>query len=475
MIRMFGWAPFLIVSALFAAPQIGEDRLQQFSGKLSPDGLAGRLAEALRTDWGRRAFQERLDLVMAAPLTRIRANEHALWEDYYFAADAAGRLALRPERKAEFDRFEARRPLGAARFEQFSKRLDEIGERLLEENELDKGAKAGWKERDWRLALYNRYLCGGVPDSDLDVDQVFDTRLLLWLLPRTDGRLQLSDAGHAPVLQLISDVYGASDEVKKYEGPYLKMVAKADPATAKAASADDVVLIACAKLVAEVKAGGADALSLLVDLDPKQAVQDAQAVIREAARLKPRLDALAQALADDDTRSNDLKNFLKDERARVLLALRLTPSPAAVSARLDWFFANILPGAWCDPKGDKLVFKRGFFRNGSGESVETFRAYTYDAMAVQLRAMQSLFLSTAERCADPRISELCRDAQMLALLRQEVARICESRVAALQGRGVELFQALYFDEKDGKLVVRTDHETSLETLLRRAEELKPKN
>ncbi|HVE41143.1 MAG TPA: hypothetical protein VNM14_14710 [Planctomycetota bacterium] len=475
MIRLLGWAPFLLVSALFAAPETGEDRLQQFSGKLASDGLTGRLAEALRTDWGRRAFQERIDLVMAAPMTRIRGNEHVLWEDYYFSADSAGRLVLRPDRQAEFDRLEARRPLGTARFEQFSKRMDEVGERILEENDLDKGAKAGWKERDWRLALYYRYLCGGVADSDLDVDQIFDTRLLLWLTPRADGKLQLSDGGQAPVLQLISDVYGASDEGKKYEAPYLKMVAKADPATAKAAAADDVTLIACAKLAAEVRAGAADALSRLVELDPKQAVQDAQAVIREAARLKPRLDALAQALADDDTRSNDLKGFLKDERARVLLALRLTPSPAAVTARLDWFVANIIPGAWCDPKGDKLIFKRGFFRSGSGDSVETFRTYTYDASSYQLKVLQQLFLSTAERCAEPRIADLCRDVEMLGLLRQDVSRICESRVAALQGRGIEMFQALYFAEKDGKLVVRPDHEKALESLLRRAEDLKPKN
>src|SRR5262245_14969050 len=127
MIRMLGWTPLLLASALFAAPEIGEDRLQQFSGRLSSDGLTGRFAEALRTDWGRKAFQERIDLLMAAPLTRIRGNEHGLWEDYYFSVDAAGRLVLRPERQAEFDRLEARRPLAAARYDQYSKRLDEIG------------------------------------------------------------------------------------------------------------------------------------------------------------------------------------------------------------------------------------------------------------------------------------------------------------------------------------------------------------
>ena len=34
---------------------------------------------------------------------------------------------------------------------------------------------------------------------------------------------------------------------------------------------------------------------------------------------------------------------------------------------------------------------------------------------------------------------------------------------------------LYFAEKDGKLVVRPDHEKALESLLRHAEDLKPKN
>ncbi len=474
MVRMLGWLPFLAVTALSARPEVSEDRTLQLTSKLSADGLAGRLGDALKTDWGRRAFQERLELLQAVSLGG--ASAHAQWEEHYFAPDEAGRLVLRPERRADFERLKARRAASLARFEKYSKRLDEVGERIVEENELDKAAKAGWKEREWRIGLYNAYVSGGLPDSDLDPDQILDARLLVYLHPRADRRLRLSDAGQGPVHQLMSEVYGLLDEVKKYEAAYLKLMARADAATAKAASADDVVMLACAKLSQELKAGGDDALTRLVGLDPKQAVEDAQATIRIAARLKPRIDAVAAAMADDDTRSSDLKTFLKDERARTLLALRLTPSEAETNARLDRFFANVLPGAWCDAEGGKLTFKRGLFKNPNGESVQTFRAYTYDTWGgLQLRGMQQLFLSTAERCVDPQVAEVLRDLDLMSVLRQDVARINESRAAAIRHDGVELFTKLNLVEKDGKLVVQPGREKSIESLLARVEELRPKN
>src|SRR6185295_12249100 len=284
MVRLIGWLPFLVVTALFGQPEISEDRTLQLTSKLSPEGLAGRFAEALRTDWGRKSFQERLELLQAVALSGARNDAHSLWEEYYFAPDEAGRLVLRPERQAEAERLRARRGPSLARFEQYSKRLDEVGARISEENDLDKAAKAGWKEHGWRVGLYNAYVCGGVPDSDHDLDQALDTRLLLWIHARPDRKLRLSEPGEGPVHQLMSEVYALLDEVKKYEAPYLKLMAKADPATAKAASADDVVMIACARLSQEVKAGGGDALTKLVDLDPKIAVQEARATIQAAAQ-----------------------------------------------------------------------------------------------------------------------------------------------------------------------------------------------
>lgn len=475
MIRTLAWLPVL-AAALSAAPDLSEERSRQLTSKLGADGLAGRLAEALRTDWGRKAFNERLELLQAIPLHGARHGAHELWEQHYFAADEAGRLVLRPERRAEFERLKNRRAASLARFEKYSKRLDELGERIVEENDLDKAAKAGWKERPWRIGLYNGYMYGGLPDSDHDLDQAIDARLQLWLLPRADRKLRVAQPGEDAVRWLVGEVYGLMDEVKKYEAAFLKLMAKAEPALAKAASADEVVLITCARLAMEIKADGGEALTKLVALDPKEVVQEAQAAIRAVAQIKPRLDAMAAALAEDETSSNDLKTFLSDARARVLLGLRLAPTDAAVTAKLDWFFSHILPGAWCDAQGDKLIFKRGWFKGGGGDSVATFRAHTYDSWGgIQLQGMQAHFLSTAERCADPQIGELIRDLDMLSLLRQDEARFGEHRSAAIRHEAVDLFVKLYLAEKDGKLVVQAGREASIESLLARAESLKPKN
>src|SRR5688500_4892457 len=88
----------LVVGTLSAAPEIPEQQHHDLVAKLAADGLSGRLAEALKTDWGRKALNERIDLVMAGPLARIRRSSHALWEEHYFSSDPIGRLVLRPER-----------------------------------------------------------------------------------------------------------------------------------------------------------------------------------------------------------------------------------------------------------------------------------------------------------------------------------------------------------------------------------------
>src|SRR5262245_12434388 len=133
MVRMLAWIPFLAASMLFAAPELSEDRRLELTSKLSSEGLAGRLAEALRGDWGLKALNERIDLLQTAPLLRVRSTGHALWEEHYFSTDDSGRLLLRPERRAEIDRLRGRKAAALARFDLFCKRLDEIGDRIVAE------------------------------------------------------------------------------------------------------------------------------------------------------------------------------------------------------------------------------------------------------------------------------------------------------------------------------------------------------
>jgi len=469
-------AVFLLLLGPLSASALREDRHDRLVAKLAADGLSGRLAEALKTEWGRKAYDERMEILTAGPLARARRDSHGHWEEHYFAPDAAGRLVLRPERQADFERLVARKPLAVVRFDKFCRRLDEVGGRIQEENDLDRAAKEGWKERLWRLGMFNYYVSGRLADAELDLDQVLDTRLLLWLVPGPQGKLQVSEPGSRSIAALISEIYGMSDEVKKVERAYLKLVAKADPETAKAASADDVVTLACLKFSEEIKAAGVDPLTTLLDIDPKEAIRNAEPLLREAARLKPRIDAIAAAVSDENVRSADLKLFLSDPRLRVLLVRRLTPTESAIAPQFDWYFNSIMPAEWCEDRDGKLVFKRRLFRTPSGEStVQGFRAHTYDAWHNQLRNLQQLFLSTAERCADGAIAAVLRDPDVLTLLRQDEARISEMRVIAVQDASLDAFLKRYFVEQDGRHVVRPDSAASIEALLARAEELKPKN
>jgi hypothetical protein len=471
--------PLLALSLLLgtvSASELREERHDRLAAKLAPEGLSGRLAEALKTEWGRKAFDERIEVLRAAPLARARRDAQGLWEEHYFTPDAAGRLDLRPEREAEFERLVARKPLAVARFDKFSRRLDEVGDRIHEETDLDKAAKEGWKERGWRLGMFNYYVGGRLADADLDIDQVLDTRLLLWLVPGPQGKLQVSEPGSRPIATLINEVYAMSDEVKKYERAYLKLVAKSDPETAKAASVEDVVTLTCLKFSEDIKPAGVDPLSTLLDIDPKAVVKDAEPVIREAARLKFRIDAIADAVSDDNVRSSDLKLFLSDVHLRVLLVKRLTPTEATATAQSDYYFNAIMPAQWCDDRDGKLVFKRRLFRNQSGEStLKGFRAHLNDAWQNQFRSLQQLFLSTAERCADAKIAAFLRDPDVLMLLRQDEARIGEMRSVAIQDGSLDAFLKLYFTAQDGGHVVRPECAATIEALLARAEQLKPKN
>lgn len=473
MTRTISLVAMLLGMASLARPDMSESRMRDLASRLSTEGQAGRLAKELQTYTGRRALLDRLNLLLLGSISRVRQDAQGLYEDHLFSTDPDGRLVLRPEGRAELERLKRRIPLSMSRFEAFSKRLDEIGERIACEDDLERAATAGWKARDWRLSLFCHYVSGGLADADHDSEQVLETRVRLWLVPTQDGKLRVSDPGEGRIAELQRDVYGLMDEAKKYESAFQKLVSRADPETAKAASRDGISLLAGARLAIDLRSEGGDALAKLFDLDPKAVVRDAEEVLRQGESLSASLDAIKSALVDDDTRTLDLKNLLGDPRARLLLVLKLRPSPADLKARFDRFFTDVLPQAWFDVKGEKLVWKRSMFRDWQNhDTVEALRSRTYDSWTIQLRNLQMIFLSAAERSADPEVAELLRNVEALSLLRQETARVTEARAIQVEEQGTDLFVRLYFVEKDGHLVVRPERQAQMESLLARAEELR---
>jgi len=118
---------FALLSATAAAAQ---DDIKALGGKLSKEGLTGRLADALGTDAGAQAVQEKIEFLLAARISRFERDTTGHFEDYLFTIDGNGDLQLRPERRPEVDALVKKLPLAPRAMSGFSRRADDIVRRL---------------------------------------------------------------------------------------------------------------------------------------------------------------------------------------------------------------------------------------------------------------------------------------------------------------------------------------------------------
>ena len=89
-------ALMLLLAASTALAQDDLDgAIRGLAEKLSREGLAGRLADALAGDAGVQAVHEKIDFLLAARISRFERDAVGHLEDYLFTVDAAGEKRLR--------------------------------------------------------------------------------------------------------------------------------------------------------------------------------------------------------------------------------------------------------------------------------------------------------------------------------------------------------------------------------------------
>jgi hypothetical protein len=464
----------VVLLGMLPAPDGYDEALQQLCARLSPEGTSGRVALLAKSESGLKALRERIDLLLASPLGKARGNARGLFEDYYFSADPDGNFTLRAERRAELEQLKSRVTLSLRRFEIFNRRLDEIGDRILEENEQDKAAKAGWQLKPWRRHFFNTHLAGALVDADHDPRQILDSLLLRNLVTGADGKLRINPFLRSRVTELIKAVYTLMDEAKKHEESYLKLAAKGYYGdTSRSGGSDTAALIVCTFLAQELRKDGGDSMQKLLGLDLKKIHEEVEEILGISDEIRGTLDTLVSRLAEDDQATLDLQLFLKDDRARIVLARRVSPTDDGLNQRLHWFFPHVLPSAWLSSQGDHLVVKRGAYRNERGEETgKAFWAATFVMCESQFRAAHEPFVSIAERCLETDVAALLRNPDALPVLRQEAARIQEVESISIRNQGVAIFNRCYFTEAEGRLVVRPQRLEQIEELFRREEELR---
>lgn len=144
----------LTILALCAMVWADEDEhpeVGKFAEKLDPEGLSGKILAISRSEAGRRALGEALDGAMA---WKIRSFD---FEDHLFTRDADGQLTPRPERKQEVERISVAVAAAKTRFEEFTKRADELAAKIGETSDLDRTLKGLWRSPEFRMAEFHRF------------------------------------------------------------------------------------------------------------------------------------------------------------------------------------------------------------------------------------------------------------------------------------------------------------------------------
>jgi hypothetical protein len=410
----------LALALLLTATQ--ED-IKALGEKLSKEGITGRLAEAVGTDAGAQAIQEKIEFLLAARISRFERDAVGHFEDYLFTTDAKGDLHLRPERRPDVDALVKKLPLAARAMSGFSRRADEIVRRLGD-GPMEKRAKLSWGDPGFRTAFFHRH------PAELR---------------------ELDDAELVQVVRSSEPTIEQLEAIKTYEKAYLKLVTKVeDAATREALAADSSAVFLIGRVVRQTSEGAGAPVGALADEGQISFTVDLAALladVREGEKLLPLLD------------------FVKDDRARTLLAERM------LGLRQEQ-----------RRKGEEImnaVLEDGFTAEGDALRVKEGRYESVDALGAELDGIIAEFEGTNRQDFD-RIAERCLDAGVIALFEERAGtyllqefrdRVVEELADQVRRQGLETFMRTYLTRQGDLYVVRPERAPRVEAILKRAADI----
>ncbi len=474
-----------LLCGLFAGTAPAQEDLdaaiKALSGKLSKDGLSGKLAEAAASDAGVQAIHEKIDFLLAARISRFERDAVGHLEDYLFTADENGDLHLKPARKPELDALVLRLPLAARAMSGFSRRADDLVHRLGD-SELDKRAKAVWENPDFRTAFFHRH-----PElRELDDAEILDAAGFRGLERGQDGKLRLAGPYAEELKARAAQLTEELDEVKKYEKSYLKLVGAVGDGTTRAQlSTDAATLFLIGRVLRQVRDGAPTPIGSLAEGDEENKIEPKISFTGELAALLPEVKEAEKTLAEvakgleriarevdgagEDERK--LLEFLRNEHARVLLAERVLDLREEQKRKSDEIMNSVIEEGF-EAVGDKLKVKPGRYVDGDGKD-------SPDALSTELHgiieefngAVRQDFDRIAERCLDPGVIALFEDRPGTYLLVEFRDRVVDRLADATRRSGLDLFVRTYLTKQGETYVVRPERALRVEAILKRAADI----
>jgi len=467
-----------------AAQDSLDERIKELAGKIAKDGVSGRLAEAAVTDPGLQPVHEKIDFLLSTRLARIDRDPTGTLEDYLFTADANGDLHLRPERKAEFDTLRRRLPDAMKAMAGFNRRADEIVRRLGDASEMDRHAKTAWNDSGFRAAFFHRH---PAELRQLDEAEQLDAQGFRGLERQADGKRRVT----GPYAQELKDRIGSAFEllegVKPYEKSYLKLVAAVtDPAASALLSGDAATLFLLGRVLRQAAEGSDTPIGTATEGDEDKKVEPSVAfnldlaefapAIRECETslpaLRQRLEAFAQDLAGGGPEEASVVEFLRNDRARVLLAERLLAARDEQQRKADEIMNATLQEDFT-ADGERLSVKKGKYLDDDGKESPAQLQEALNAIRAEFEgSIREDFDRIAERCTDAEVISVFENRPGTYLLMEFRDQVVDRLSDAIRRQGLDVFVRAYLVKEGDAYRVRADRTVRVEALLRRAEQIK---
>lgn len=478
----------VLALTLAAAAQDNLDAaIRDLSTKMARDGISGRLAEAAGSDAGIQAIQEKIEFLMSSRVARLERDSSGCFEDYLFTTDASGDLHLRPERKAEYEALRLRLPHALRAMAGFHKRADDIVRRLTGSGEMDKLAKTAWNDSGFRAAFFHRH---PAELRELDDAELLEAEGFHGLDRLGDGKLHVAGPWAQELRDRMVQTLEHLDGLKPYEKPYLKLVAGvSDAATRTLLSSDTALLFLIGRVLRQSQEESQTPIGKLTEGDEDKKLEPSIAFNLDLAefaasvkeceallgRIKEPLDAIVRDLAPGGMDEANVIEFVRNERARVLVVERMMASRDEQRLKADEIMNSTLEEDF-QAEGERLTVKKGKFVDDDGkESPDALKAAIENVRAEFDGTIREDFDRIAERCTDPEVIAVLENRPGTFLLMDFRDRVLARLVDGVRRQGFDAFLRAYLVKQGEVYAVRADKTVRVEALLKRVEQIRKEN
>jgi hypothetical protein len=467
-----------VLAAALGSPQ--DDPLRELADLLDREGVSGALAALLKDEFGRQAVQERIELLLQSRTGPIERDPQGHFEAWMFERDASGALRVRPGRRGDLESLARRAARAPQEREDWDTRCDAFAARIADADEFGKRMKQAWTDPAFRLAMFHRHSAEvRLPPAGAQAESL----LGLDLAKGADGRLRIPEADRPAVLERRQGEAARFDALRAYEKAYLKQVVKVKEEAPRILLASDAGrLFVLGRLLRQAAEGSERQIGGILEnedeelrnvsfnLDLEELVPDLRAAEALSAGLKSHFDRLLPDLASG-VEENDLADFLRDGRMRLLLAERILDLRFTQKLRADAVFEAIAADAF-DDDGGKLRVKKDRYKDDSGAPSLEALADELRGPVDELRAAHAPFDLIAERCVEKEAGALFEDLKSTGVLREHLDAVVARLVESAREGGLGLFAAAWLVEEGGVLKVRPERAARVRGLAERAAQLK---